>query len=93
MAVARSRHSPGRLWLVIALALLVILETTPPVCAWGPLGHRVIARLAERNLNPKAKRAVAALLDLSAAKLSQKDLDRIATLIEEARGEARKEGV
>ncbi len=63
MAVARSRRSPGRLCLVIALALLVVLETPPPVWAWGPLGHRIIARLAERNLNPKARMAVAVLLD------------------------------
>jgi hypothetical protein len=39
------------------------------------------------------EQAVAALLDLSAAKLSQKDLDRISSLIEGAREEARKEGV
>jgi hypothetical protein len=33
------------------------------------------------------ERAVAALLDLSAANLSQKDLDRISNLIEEAKKE------
>ena len=63
MAVVCSRHSPCRSWLVVVLALLFVLETTRPAWAWGPLGHRVIARLAERNLNPKAKKAVAALLD------------------------------
>jgi hypothetical protein len=36
---------------------------------------------------------VAALLDLSAAKLSQTDLDRISNLIDEAREEARKDRV
>ena len=42
---------------------MVVFSTAPPVWAWGPLGHRVIARLAERNLNPKAKKAVVALLE------------------------------
>lgn len=37
------------------------------------------------------EQTVAALLDLSAANLSQEDLDRISGLIEEARREARKE--
>jgi hypothetical protein len=32
--------------------------------AWGRLGHRVIARLAEKHMTPEAKAAVAALLEL-----------------------------
>ena len=38
------------------------------------------------------EQAVAALLDLSAAKLSEADLDRISGLIQDAREDARKEG-
>jgi hypothetical protein len=34
-----------------------------PAWAWGRLGHRVISRLAEQKLNPKAKLAIAALLE------------------------------
>jgi hypothetical protein len=32
--------------------------------AWGRLGHRVIARLAEKHMTPEAKAAVAAVLEL-----------------------------
>ena len=49
-----------RPWLVGALALLIALQTGPPAWAWGRLGHRVISRIAEKNLNPKAKAAIAA---------------------------------
>ena len=46
------------------VAVLVLLLALPsPVWAWGGLGHRLIARLAERHLNPKAKAAVPALLE------------------------------
>jgi DMSO reductase anchor subunit len=36
------------------------------------------------------EQAVAALLDVSSSKLSQEELDRLALLIENARGESRK---
>ena len=39
------------------------------------------------------EQAVAAMLDLSSARLSQEELDRISNLIEEAKQEAGKEGV
>jgi nuclease S1 len=32
-------------------------------CAWGRLGHRVIVRLAEQQMTPEAKAAVAAVLE------------------------------
>jgi hypothetical protein len=63
MPLTHSRRSPGRSLLVIALVALVVLHSAPAARAWGPLGHRVIAKLAERKLNPKAKAAVAALLE------------------------------
>ena len=63
MSLAISRRSCWRLLLLGALAIAVLLSTASPVRAWGPLGHRVIARLAERKLNPTARKAVAALLE------------------------------
>ena len=61
------------------------------------VARRTAKRTALRHLvntffEGSVEQAVAALLDLSAANLSPKDLDRITNLIEEAREEARKEG-
>jgi len=39
------------------------LHSAIPAWAWGTLGHRVIARLAEKHMTPEAKAAVAALLE------------------------------
>jgi hypothetical protein len=52
-----------RAWFIIALATLIALQATAPAWAWGRLGHRVISRIAEKNLTPIAKAAVAALLE------------------------------
>jgi S1/P1 Nuclease len=60
-ALERIRHA--RRWFVIALALLVALQSTTPAWAWGRLGHRVISRLAEKQLTKKAKAAIAELLE------------------------------
>ncbi|MGO9464862.1 MAG: S1/P1 nuclease [Isosphaeraceae bacterium] len=60
MSVEKTRRSS---WFVSLLTLLVILQTATPAWAWGRLGHRVIARLAEKRLTPEAKAAVAALLE------------------------------
>ena len=56
-------RTPRRSWSVVALALLIAFQATTPVWAWGRLGHRVIARLAEKHMTPEAKAAVAALLE------------------------------
>jgi hypothetical protein len=40
--------------------LLLLFVGASPVWAWGRLGHRVIARLAEKHMTPQAKAAVAA---------------------------------
>ena len=53
----------GRTLFIVSIALLVSLQMAAPAWAWGRLGHRVIAKLAEKKLNPKAKAAIAALLD------------------------------
>ncbi len=44
------------------LILLVAHQSTTPAWALRRLGHRVISRVAENNLNPKAKAAIAELL-------------------------------
>jgi hypothetical protein len=50
-------------WFIVCLAALVALQTSTPAWAWGPLGHRVISRLAEKHMTPAAKVGVAALLE------------------------------
>ncbi|KAF1698555.1 endonuclease [Pseudoxanthomonas jiangsuensis] len=52
----RARH-PAR-WLAAVLALAIAL----PAQAWGPLGHRLVARLAEDGLDPQARAETARLL-------------------------------
>jgi hypothetical protein len=46
-----------------AVTLLVIFQSTTPAWAWGRLGYRVISRLAEEQLIPTAKAAIAELLE------------------------------
>jgi len=60
MSVEKTRRSS---WFVSLLTLLVAFQMATPAGAWGALGHRVIARLAEKHLTPEAKAAVAALLE------------------------------
>jgi hypothetical protein len=50
-------------WLVSLLTLLVILQTATPAWAWGTLGHRVIARLAEKLITSEANASAAAPLE------------------------------
>jgi nuclease S1 len=45
-----------------AAALLLMLLAAPDVSAWGPDGHKAVARLAEARLTDKAAAAVHALL-------------------------------
>ena len=63
MRHVKAGRKRGRSLFVSALALLILFQVSAPVWAWGRLGHRVIAKLAEKKLNPKAKAAIAALLD------------------------------
>jgi hypothetical protein len=51
-------------WIVlVTVAASAIDATAHPALAWGPVGHRVIARLAEKQLTPEARAAIAALLE------------------------------
>jgi hypothetical protein len=45
-----------------ALALLTCLALAPAAQAWGPLGHSVVADLAQRHLSPSAEAEVERLL-------------------------------
>ncbi len=49
--------------LVLILTLLFQHQLTTPAWAWGRLGHRVISRMADRNLTSQAKAAIADLLE------------------------------
>ena len=44
------------------LAALLALSVALPAQAWGPLGHRLVARLAEEGLTPQARGTVDRLL-------------------------------
>jgi nuclease S1 len=46
-----------------ALFLLAFLGTPTPGVAWGRLSHRVSSRIAEKQLTPQAKAAIAELLE------------------------------
>jgi hypothetical protein len=39
----------------LALALIATLAMAPAAQAWGPLGHRVVAAIAQRHLDPGAR--------------------------------------
>lgn len=60
MPIAQRSRRPC---LNIGLAMLIAFQAVTPAWAWGRLGHRVISRIAEKNLTPKAKAAIAALLE------------------------------
>ena len=48
--------------LTLALATFIMLESVS-LYAWGPMGHDVVAAIAEQNLNRKTKRKISKLLD------------------------------
>jgi hypothetical protein len=52
-----------RLALILSLASSLIIQFAAPAWAWGRIGHRTIAKLAERHLTPAAKAAIAELLE------------------------------
>ncbi len=62
MPLDRTSRSPFRFPFGLTLTLLLVLQTTTRAWAWGRLGHRVTARLAELHLTPKAKAEIKALL-------------------------------
>ena len=80
----RDRVRPTcRTMLVLTLTLLIALQATPAF-AWGRLGHRVIAKLAERHLTDRAKAEIKALLEPG------ESLADASTWADEVRGRMRK---
>jgi hypothetical protein len=63
MPAYQSKRTPRRSRFIVTLTLLAALATATPAWAWGRLGHRVIARFAERHMTTEAKATVASLLD------------------------------
>ena len=47
---------------LISLAICLMLNTVSSF-AWGPMGHDVVAAIAEQNLSKKAKKAIDKILD------------------------------
>jgi hypothetical protein len=50
------------------IALAALLSCAPAALAWGPLGHRIVARLAEAQLTPQARAAARTLLAVRGAR-------------------------
>lgn len=51
-----------------AILSLALSLCAPPVFAWGPLGHRVVAQLAQQQLNPATQSQVDRLLAVQGAR-------------------------
>lgn len=43
---------------ILALAAVIALGLTAPAMAWGPNGHRIVAKLGEDNMDPAARTAM-----------------------------------
>jgi len=52
----------------LVMATVAMLLCTSPAFAWGPLGHRIVARLAETRLTPQARTEAQKLLALRGAR-------------------------
>jgi len=61
-ASAVRRTGPQTAWLALMITGLLV-TMAPPAGAWGRLGHRASARLAESRLSPRARAVVAELLE------------------------------
>ncbi len=61
MPLHRGRALPRRPYLIAHLAILSVVQAANTAHAWGRLGHRVISHLAEKQLTPKTKAAMAEL--------------------------------
>ncbi len=54
---------PIRNILLKAVATLLLLTLAPSAYGWGPIGHRVVAEIAQRHLTPAAQAKVSSLLE------------------------------
>jgi len=64
----------------IVLIAFVLFSCAPDLFAWGPRGHRIVAEIAQQQLNSSARREIARMLDGS-------DLVSISTWADEIRSE------
>ena len=48
---------------VITLLSIIMLMNATAAFAWGPMGHDVVAAIAEQHLTPKAKKNISKILD------------------------------
>jgi hypothetical protein len=69
LAGPRARRSPSFVSTAGVTIALAVLQLAMPLSAhaWGPLGHRVVAELAERQLDPAIVPEIRRLLDKSGA--------------------------
>ncbi|HEX7324415.1 MAG TPA: S1/P1 nuclease [Rhodanobacteraceae bacterium] len=75
-AIVRIRGAAARLLVAVVAAAMCT-----PALAWGPLGHRVVARLAQAQLTPQARVAVQRLL----AVRGKRYLDQVANWADDLR--------
>jgi nuclease S1 len=67
--------------ILVLICLAAILLAPAPAAAWGPLGHRLVARLAESQLTPEARAEALRLLALQ----QHRTLADVATWADELR--------
>ena len=60
---AKGMSLPLRMVLLAVGAILFLIGLTRPALAWGRMGHRASARLAESRLSPRAKAMIRDLLE------------------------------
>ena len=53
----------------LCLAIAILLLAVSPIWSWGRDGHRIVARIAARNLKPEARKKLAAILGTNDAGL------------------------
>jgi nuclease S1 len=54
-----------------SLAMAILLVAVSPLWSWGREGHRIVARIAVRNLKPEARKKLAAILGTNDAGLEE----------------------
>lgn len=77
-------HRFRKLWRragVLLVTLAATLLAAPPALAWGPLGHRIVARLAQAQLTPAARAEVESLLAVN----GDRYLDQVANWADDLR--------
>lgn len=65
----------------VVTAIAVMLMSAPPAFAWGPLGHRIVARIAAAQLTPRAQAEVHELLAIR----DKRYLDQLANWADDLR--------